>query len=81
LGLRVSSRVFSNSFSSDSGSLCALAIGSFEEARNSDLQNERLPPTRSQVNEMNATALNDAVERATSERDVKLEAVAKRISM
>jgi len=30
---------------------------------------------------MNATALTDAVERATIERDTKLEAVAKRISM
>lgn len=62
-------------------SLQILAIGSFDEARNSDLQNERLPPTRSEVNEMNATALIDAMERATSERDSKLEAVAKRISM
>lgn len=58
-----------------------LAIGSFDEARSSDLQNERLPPTRSQVNEMNASALTDAMERATSEPDAKLEAVAKRISM
>jgi serine/threonine-protein phosphatase 2B catalytic subunit len=57
------------------------AIGSFDEARHSDLQNERLPPTRSEVDEMNATALTDAMERATSESDAKLEAVAKRISM
>jgi len=57
------------------------AIGSFDEARRSDLQNERLPPPRSQVDEMNATALTDAVERASKERDEKLELVAKRISM
>jgi serine/threonine-protein phosphatase 2B catalytic subunit len=57
------------------------AIGSFAEARSSDLQNERLPPTRSQVNEMNASALTNAMERATNEKDSKLEAVAKRISM
>ena len=56
------------------------AIGSFEEARNSDLQNERLPPTRSEVNQMNASALTNAMERATSENDAKLEAVVKRIS-
>lgn len=58
-----------------------IAIGSFDEARHSDLQNERLPPTRSEVDEMNASTLTDAMERATSERDTKLEAVAKRISM
>lgn len=57
------------------------AIGSFDEARHSDLQNERLPPTRSEVDEMNHSALSDAMERATHERDAKLEAVAKRISM
>ena len=57
------------------------AIGSFEEARRSDLQNERLPPTRSEVDELNATALTDAMERASNESDAKLEAVAKRISM
>jgi hypothetical protein len=57
------------------------AIGSFDEARHSDLQNERLPPTRSEVDEMNASALTDAMERATSGTDAKLEAVAKRISM
>lgn len=58
-----------------------IAIHSFEEARHSDLQNERLPPTRSQVDEMNAHALTDAMQRATGERDPTLEAVAKRISM
>ena len=62
-------------------SLHRLAIGSFEEARKSDIENERLPPTRSQVDEMNATALTDAVERASNEADANLEAVAKRISM
>lgn len=62
-------------------SLTKIAIGSFEEARSSDLQNERLPPTRSEINEMNASALTNAMERATSEKDSKLEAVAKRISM
>src|SRR5271154_1711823 len=49
-----------------------IAIGSFEEARNSDLQNERFPPTRSEVNEMNASTLTDAMERAASERDAIL---------
>lgn len=58
-----------------------VAIGSFDEARNSDLQNERLPPTRSEVDEMNASHLTDAMERAANERDSNLEAVAKRISM
>jgi serine/threonine-protein phosphatase 2B catalytic subunit len=58
-----------------------IAIGSFEEARNSDLQNERLPPTRSEINEMNTSTLTGAMERAASERDATLEAVAKRISM
>jgi len=58
-----------------------LAIGSFEEARDSDLQNERLPPTRSQIEEMKETALNNAMERASKATDAKLEAVAKRISM
>jgi hypothetical protein len=57
------------------------AIGSFDEARHSDLQNERLPPTRSQVDEMNHSALSNAMDRATNERDPRLEAVAKRISM
>ena len=45
------------------------------------MQNERLPPTRLEVDEMNASALSDAMERATHESDAKLEAVAKRISM
>jgi hypothetical protein len=57
------------------------AIGSFDEARDSDLQNERLPPTRSEVDQINAHNLNDAIEAATHSRDAKLEAVAKRISM
>lgn len=57
------------------------AIGSFDEARHSDLQNERLPPTRYEVDEMNHSALNNAMERATHERDATLEDVAKRISM
>ena len=58
-----------------------LAIGSFEEARDSDLQNERLPPTREEVDDINDRALNIALGRATKERDTNLEAVAKRISM
>ena len=57
------------------------AIHTFEDARDSDLQNERLPPTRSQVDEMNANALTDAMQRASDTRDYRLEAVAKRISM
>jgi len=57
------------------------AIHSFEEARRSDLQNERLPPSRSEVDEMNANALTDAMQRASDTRDPTLEAVAKRFSM
>jgi serine/threonine-protein phosphatase 2B catalytic subunit len=61
--------------------LLITAIHSFEEARRSDLQNERLPPSRSEMDEMNAHALTDAMQRASDTRDPKLEAVAKRISM
>jgi len=57
------------------------AIGSFDEARNSDLQNERLPPSRSEVDQINAHNLNDAISAASQSKDATLEAVAKRISM
>ncbi|OLL24602.1 Serine/threonine-protein phosphatase 2B catalytic subunit [Neolecta irregularis DAH-3] len=57
------------------------AIHGFEDARQLDLQNERLPPSRAVRRSMEESALKGAINSAVGMRDERLEAMAKRISM
>jgi serine/threonine-protein phosphatase 2B catalytic subunit len=56
------------------------AITSFEEARKSDLVNERLPPQREEIDAMQKDEFNGAVERAKNTQDSTIENIAKRLS-
>lgn len=59
------------------------AISGFEDARKVDLQNERLPPTRKEVDKIEEESRKDAVEKAVLEvdQDEKLKYMARRLSM
>ncbi len=56
----------------------SIAITSFEEARKSDLQNERLPPTREEQNAIEDTKQKQAIAQAVEEveQDKELNEVA-----
>lgn len=59
------------------------AIDGFEDARKLDLQNERLPPTRDEVNKIEEESKKDAMQKAVLEvnNDEKLKYMARRLSM
>ncbi|KAI9665614.1 MAG: 3',5'-cyclic-nucleotide phosphodiesterase (PDEase) (3':5'-CNP) [Trizodia sp. TS-e1964] len=59
------------------------AIHSFEDARQVDLQNERLPPSHDEVSRQSEEGRKQALERASSaaDSDTKLKDMARRISM
>ena len=58
------------------------AISSFEDARKIDLQNERLPPSREEVQRQNEEERHQALERAKAEadNDKKIQTLSRRLS-
>ena len=56
------------------------AITTFEDARKYDLQNERLPPSRQDLNRMSHEAHEEAVRNAISSPNPEIEALAKSVS-
>lgn len=59
------------------------AISSFEDARQADLRNERLPPSHDEVAKQAGEEMQQAIERAVKEadNDKKLQALGRRLSM
>lgn len=56
------------------------AITTFEDARQYDIQNERLPPSREELRRMESEAHRQAVESAMHSHNPAIEALAKRMS-
>lgn len=58
---------------------CCVAITSFEEAKKSDIENERLPPTREMKEAMLKEETDSKLRDAVQEEDKKLNEVAEAI--
>lgn len=53
-----------------------LAITTFEDAKRSDLENERLPPTREAKEQLLKEETDEKLRTAVNEKDVEMEEVA-----